>query len=226
VKALLQDETVPHADLSAMRAQYRAAGLTESDLAADPFQQFARWFADATSGGLPEPNAMVVSTADRDGRPSSRTVLLKRFDERGFVFFTNYTSRKGRDLDVNPYASLLFPWHPIARQVVVAGPVVRTGRAETVGYFRGRPHGSQLGAWASEQSSPVASREELESRYAQLTDRYPESEAVPAPPFWGGYRVAARTVEFWQGREDRMHDRLVYSREGDAGEWTVTRLCP
>ncbi|MEU6174438.1 pyridoxamine 5'-phosphate oxidase [Streptantibioticus parmotrematis] len=228
-----------------MRAHYRAAGLHESDLAADPYEQFARWFADAATGGLPEPNAMVVSTADAQGRPSSRTVLLKSYDGRGFVFYTNYGSRKGRDLAANPYASLLFPWHAVARQVIVSGPVERVSREETVAYFCTRPHGSQLGAWASEQSSRVGSREELERRFADLADRYPQGETVPAPPFWGGFRVAARAVEFWQGRGDRLHDRLVYERSEDAaGEaavaggtteargamagsgWTVARLCP
>ncbi|GAA2061535.1 pyridoxamine 5'-phosphate oxidase [Streptomyces albiaxialis] len=207
-----------------MRAHYRAEGLAERDLAPDPYQQFARWFEQAADSGLHEPNAMVVSTADAEGRPSSRTVLLKQYDERGFVFFTNYGSRKGRDLEANPYASLLFPWHGIARQVIVSGPAERTGRDETAAYFRTRPHGSQLGAWASEQSSPVASREELDATYARLADRYPEGEDVPAPPQWGGFRVRAEAVEFWQGRENRLHDRLRYVLTD--GKWTVERLCP
>jgi pyridoxamine 5'-phosphate oxidase len=144
------------------------------------------------------------------------------------VFFTNYESRKGRDLQANPQVSLLFPWHPIARQVIVCGPVTRVGRDETVAYFRTRPHGSQLGAWASEQSRPVASREELEHRYAQLAARYPVTEVVPAPPFWGGYRVRAQRVEFWQGRENRLHDRLVYESEGEGERegWRIERLSP
>ncbi len=207
-----------------MRARYRADGLLESDLAADPVEQFSRWFTDAVGAGVPEPNAMVVSTADRDGRPGSRTVLLKGYDEGGFVFYTNYGSRKGRDIEANPYVSLLFPWHPIARQVIVAGRAERIGRAETVAYFRTRPHGSQLGAWASEQSAPIGSREELERRYAELADRYPEPGAVPAPPFWGGFRVVPESVEFWQGRDDRLHDRLVY--QGGPDDWHVVRLCP
>ena len=207
-----------------MRAHYQARGLAEEDLADDPYEQFARWFADAARSGMTEPNAMVVATADAAGHPSARTVLLKGYDRRGFVFYTNYESHKGRDLEVNPQASLLFPWHPIARQVIVCGPVARVGRDETVAYFRSRPHGSQLGAWASEQSRPVGSREELERRYAELAARYPESESVPAPPHWGGYRVAAERVEFWQGRENRLHDRLVFTRAGEG--WRVERLCP
>ncbi|MEE4421274.1 pyridoxamine 5'-phosphate oxidase [Streptomyces sp. DSM 41528] len=219
-----------------MRAHYRAEGLAESDLAASPYDQFARWFTDATVARLHEPNAMVVSTADAAGRPSSRTVLLKGFDDRGFVFFTNYRSRKGRELAENPYVSLLFPWHPLARQVVVTGTAERIGRDETAAYFRTRPHGSQLGAWASDQSAPVASRTELEQAYEELAARYPEGEQVPAPPHWGGYRVAAETVEFWQGRHNRLHDRLRYVREkaADAGTgsgaaeitWRVERLAP
>lgn len=222
-----------------MRAQYLAEGLAEHDLAPDPFTQFGRWFAQVEASGLHEPNAMVVSTADERGRPSSRTVLLKRYDERGFVFFTNYGSRKGRELEANPYVSLLFPWHGVARQVIVSGVAERTGRDETAAYFRTRPHGSQLGAWASEQSSRVASREELDRMYAQLADRYPEGEDVPAPARWGGFRVRPETVEFWQGRQNRLHDRLRFVRaaagsgEGDrdgaaAGEggWEVERLCP
>lgn len=163
------DSAVPAAavpfDLASMRKQYRAEGLSETELAATPVEQFARWFKQAaTDGGLFEPNAMVVSTADTEGRPSSRTVLLKHFDAQGFVFYTNYDSRKGRELDANPYVSLLFPWHPMARQVVVTGMARRTGRDETAAYFRTRPHGSQLGAWASVQSSVVADRRALDVR--------------------------------------------------------------
>jgi len=206
-----------------MRAQYLAAGLATTDLAADPFGQFSRWFADAVADGVPEPNAMVLATADPDGRPSTRTVLLKGYDGAGFVFYTNYASRKGRELAANPHASLLFPWHAVARQVIVAGTVARVTREETEEYFAARPHGSQLGAWASQQSAP-GTREELEERYARLAERWPAGEPVPAPPFWGGFRLTPRSVEFWQGRHDRLHDRLVYGRA--EGGWTVTRLNP
>ena len=213
-------------DLASMRKQYRAEGLAESELAAGPVEQFARWFQQAAmEGGLFEPNAMVVSTADAEGRPSSRTVLLKHFDEQGFVFYTNYDSRKGRDLGSNPYVSLLFPWHPMARQVIVTGVARRTGRDETAAYFRTRPHGSQLGAWASAQSSVVAGRDDLDAAYAGLAERYPRGEQVPVPPHWGGFRVAPREVEFWQGRENRLHDRLRYVAEAD-GSWRVERLSP
>ncbi|MBM9505152.1 pyridoxamine 5'-phosphate oxidase [Actinacidiphila acididurans] len=216
-------------DPAAMRRQYRAAGLTEADLAADPYEQFARWFADAVratgSGLITEPNAMVVSTADAEGVPSSRTVLLKGYDPRGFVFFSNFTSRKGRELTVNPRASLLFPWHPIARQVVVGGTVERVSAEETAAYFNSRPHGSRITAWASAQSTVVTSRESLEQRYAELAARWPEGTEVPVPPHWGGFRVVARTVEFWQGRENRLHDRLRYARSGESG-WAVERLAP
>ncbi|RBM17914.1 pyridoxamine 5'-phosphate oxidase [Streptomyces sp. PT12] len=207
-----------------MRAAYRDAGLDEKDLAADPFEQFEHWFALARESGLHEPNAMVLGTVGPGGRPSARTVLLKGFDREGFVFFTHHGSRKGREIEGNPQVSLLFPWHPIARQVIVMGTARRTGRAETAAYFRTRPHGSQLGAWASEQSSKIASRAELDGVYEELARRYPEGEDVPAPPQWGGYRVAPESVEFWQGRENRLHDRLRYVREG--GAWTVERLCP
>lgn len=215
-----------HPHPASMRQQYRAEGFAESDLAATPVEQFARWFGQAaTEGRLFEPNAMVVSTADAEGRPSSRTVLLKAFDERGFVFYTNYGSRKARDLAANPYVALLFPWHPMARQVIVTGVARRTGRDETAAYFRTRPHGSQLGAWASAQSSVVADRAELESTYAELAARYPEGEQVPVPPHWGGFRVAPQEVEFWQGRENRLHDRLRYAAQAD-GSWRVERLSP
>jgi pyridoxamine 5'-phosphate oxidase len=213
-----------------MRRQYGTRshdGLDEQDVAADPMHQFERWFAEAEKSGLLEPNAMVVSTADAQGRPSSRTVLLKGYDGRGFVFYTNYGSRKGSDLLVNPQVALLFPWHPLERQVIVTGRAERVGRDETAAYFRTRPHGSQLGAWASEQSRVIPSREALERRYAELAERYPEGEGVPVPPFWGGYRVAPETVEFWQGRSNRLHDRLRYRLDPAAPTgWRVERLCP
>ncbi len=208
-----------------MREQYRTPLFRKADLAAEPMEQFARWFKEVAAGGvIHEPNAMVVSTASPDGRPSSRTVLLKHYDERGFVFFTNYGSRKGMELETNPYVSLLFPWHPVARQVIVTGLAERVGRDETAAYFRTRPHGSQLGAWASEQSSVIASRAELLARYEELAARYPEGEQVPVPPHWGGFRVVPETVEFWQGHENRLHDRLRYTGEG--GAWRIERLSP
>lgn len=211
-------------DPATMRKQYRSQIVEEESLAEDPMRQFARWFQQAADAHVFEPNAMVVSTATPEGRPSSRTVLLKRFDERGFVFYTNYASRKGREIDANPQVALLFPWHPIARQVVVTGTAARIGRDETAAYFRSRPHGSQLGAWASEQSSVIGSRAELDRRYAELAARYPEGEQVPVPPEWGGIRVTPDEVEFWQGHENRLHDRLRYVLEAD--KWRVERLCP
>ncbi|UUU40698.1 pyridoxamine 5'-phosphate oxidase [Streptomyces sp. NBC_00162] len=217
---------VTHQDLdpAIMRKQYRSEIVEEDSLAEDPMRQFDRWFQQAAASHIFEPNAMIVSTATADGRPSSRTVLLKQFDERGFVFFTNYESRKGRELAENPHIALLFPWHPISRQVVVTGTAARIGRDETAAYFRSRPHGSQLGAWASEQSSVIGSRAELDRRYAELAARYPEGEQVPVPPQWGGLRVTPDEVEFWQGHENRLHDRLRYVR--DAEKWRVERLCP
>ncbi|WP_055702410.1 MULTISPECIES: pyridoxamine 5'-phosphate oxidase [Streptomyces] len=212
-----------------MRQQYASEGLLEGELPAGPMDQFALWFKEAARerDAVAEPNAMVVSTADAEGRPSSRTVLLKGFDEQGFVFFTNYESRKARELSASPYVSLLFPWHPMARQVIVTGTAARVGREETVAYFRTRPHGSQLGAWASAQSSVLASRDELDRAYADLAARYPEGEQVPVPPHWGGFRVTPETVEFWQGRSNRLHDRLRYVRTGAGlAAWRVERLSP
>ncbi|MFI8345677.1 pyridoxamine 5'-phosphate oxidase [Streptomyces sp. NPDC085639] len=211
-------------DPATMRKQYRSEILDEGSLAENPMDQFALWFQQAADSRLFEPNAMVVSTATPDGRPSSRTVLMKQFDGRGFVFFTNYASRKGRELAENPHVALLFPWHPIARQVIVTGTAARIGRDETAAYFRSRPHGSQLGAWASEQSSVIGSRGELDRRYAELEARYPEGEQVPVPPEWGGLRVFPEAVEFWQGHENRLHDRLRYALDGE--KWRVERLCP
>lgn len=225
---VLQDVRVSHADEldpAAMRAHYRSEGLAETDLAASPYEQFARWFHQAAATGMHEPNAMVVSTADAAGRPSSRTVLMKGFDPRGFVFFTNYGSRKARDIAENPHVSLLFPWYPLTRQVVVTGTAERVDPEETAAYFRSRPYGSQIGAWASEQSTPVGSRDELDAAYALMAARYPQDKPVPVPAHWGGFRVTVETAEFWQGRENRLHDRLRYVRTDD-GNWRTVRLCP
>ncbi|SDI26439.1 pyridoxamine 5'-phosphate oxidase [Sinosporangium album] len=196
--------------------------MIEGDLAADPVTQFTLWFADAVAAGLPEPNAVVLATSSAGGRPSARTVLLKGFDQRGFVFYTNYESRKGRDLAENPRACLMFPWHQIRRQVRVEGQVVRLPREDSAAYFHSRPYGSRIGAWASRQSAVVASREELDARYVELADRWPEDP--PMPDFWGGFRVIPTEVEFWQGQTDRMHDRLRYRRT--AVGWVLERLAP
>jgi pyridoxamine 5'-phosphate oxidase len=213
-------------DLAELREEYSRAGLTEADLAPDPVTMFRRWMAEALEAGLHEPNAMVVSTATAAGRPSSRMVLLKGHDENGFVFFTNTGSRKGEELAANPACALLFPWHPLERQVRVDGAAVPLSRDEVAAYFATRPRGSQLGAWASHQSRPVAGREELAAAYDAAERRFPESDGVevPVPEEWGGYLVVPEAVEFWQGRPGRMHDRLVYRRRGD--DWDVVRLAP
>ncbi len=210
-------------DLAALRAEYELGGLDESDLLADPVSMFARWFDEVTVAGLLEPNAMVLSTTGPAGAPSSRTVLLKGFDQDGFVFYSNHASRKGADLAVDPRCALLFGWYPLQRQVRVEGSAVLVPRPETDAYFATRPRGSQLGAWASAQSTVVASRGELEAAYAAAEERFGDGP-IPPPPYWGGYRVHPERVEFWQGRRNRMHDRLVYERAGDG--WTVRRLAP
>jgi pyridoxamine 5'-phosphate oxidase len=209
----------PFADL---RREYAAGGLAEGDLAPDPLGMFQRWYDDAVAAGLYEPNAMVVSSATADGRPSSRMVLLKGFGPDGWVFYTNLGSRKGAELRANPYCSLLFPWHPLERQVRVDGTAQVLPRAEVEAYFATRPRGAQLGAHASHQSHEVASRAVLEDAWAAADAAYPGT--VPVPEEWGGFRVRADAVEFWQGRPGRMHDRLVYHRDGSA--WTVHRLAP
>lgn len=213
-----------HMALSDLRKDYSLAGLTEKDLARDPFRQFEKWFQEAEAAKVAEPNAMIVSTANREGRPSSRTVLLKGVDGRGFVFYTNYDSRKGRELDVNPRASLLFPWIAFERQVIVEGPVTKVSREESEAYFHTRPPASQLSAWASRQSAIISNRKVLEDGMKEVEKKY-AGRVVPLPPNWGGFRVSPETVEFWQGRRNRLHDRLRYRREADGG-WTVERLSP
>jgi pyridoxamine 5'-phosphate oxidase len=209
-----------------MRRDYTERGaLLETDLAADWTEQFARWFADALGAGLPEPNAMIVATADRQARPSARTVLLKGYDVRGFVFYTNYASRKGTEALANPYASLVFPWFAMQRQVIVAGAVEKVSRAQTEEYFASRPRGSQLGAWASPQSQVLPDRAAVEAGLAAAIERFGADGDVPAPPHWGGLRVVPDTVEFWQGRGNRLHDRLRYRRTEDT-VWVLERLAP
>ncbi|MEI5675441.1 MULTISPECIES: pyridoxamine 5'-phosphate oxidase [unclassified Nocardioides] len=210
-------------DLRALRHEYAAAGLEESDLAPDPITMFRRWFDEAQAAGVHEPNALVVATADADGVPSSRMVLLKGLSDAGFVFFTNTRSRKGSELAANPRCALLFPWHPLERQVRVDGVATPLPAADVADYFAVRPRGSQLGAWASHQSRVVADREELAASYAEVEERYDGAD-VPVPEEWGGYLVRPEAVEFWQGRPGRMHDRLVYRRAGEG--WTTERLAP
>jgi pyridoxamine 5'-phosphate oxidase len=211
-----------HLDLAALRAEYARSGLVESDLAADPITMFRGWMNDAVAAGVHEPNAMVVATVGADGAPSSRMVLLKGLDERGFVFFTNTHSRKGSELAVNPRCALLFPWHPLERQVRVDGVASPLPAADVAAYFAVRPRDSQLGAWASHQSRPVSGRDELTKSFDEVAERFPDE--VPVPDEWGGYVVRPDAVEFWQGRPGRMHDRLVYRRDGDG--WTTGRLAP
>lgn len=211
--------------LADLRKDYSLAGLLEKDLAKDPFRQFERWFQEAEAAKLIEPNAMTLATTGADGRPSARTVLLKGVDGRGFVFYTNYESRKGRELAHIPRATLVFPWLALERQVVVEGAVVRVSREESEAYFHSRPRASQLGAWVSQQSSVITDRAMLEESMKALEQKYAGQE-IPLPLNWGGFRVAPETVEFWQGRRSRLHDRLRYRRDMNTGQWSVERLAP
>jgi pyridoxamine 5'-phosphate oxidase len=203
---------------------YGSTGLSESEVLRDPMAQFAAWLAAAEEAQIFEPNAMVVSTVDADGTPSSRTVLLKGLDGEAFEFVTNYRSHKGQALSAHPAVSLLFPWYSLTRQVIVRGVAHRADPAISDAYFATRPHGSRLAALASEQSEPVASREVLEERMRELESRYPEGSIVPRPDHWGGFRVVPSSIEFWQGRTSRLHDRLVFTAVG--GGWTLERLQP
>ena len=211
-------------DVADLRREYTQAGLKEDDAHPDPMEQFRKWFEEALAADLHEPNAMTLATASSGGRLSARVVLLKGFDERGFVFYTNYEGRKARDLEENPYCALAFYWGELERQVRVEGRVSRVPTEESDEYYQSRPRGSQLSAWASEQSRPVAGRDALEARLRRLEDEY-EGREVPRPPFWGGYRVEPEAIEFWQGRENRLHDRLLYRCSGGGG-WSMERLQP
>lgn len=210
-----------------LRRDYEQGGLDESSAPNDPLELFVQWFADAKAVTEPawfEPNAMTLATASREGVPDARIVLLKGVDDRGFVFYTNYLSHKAKQLDANPHASLVFHWAPLERQVRIVGSVTRGTRQETIDYFTVRPRNSQLGAWASRQGEIVESREALDARLAEVTKKF-EGRDIPVPDFWGGYRVAPESIEFWHGRRSRMHDRLRYTLQPD-GSWKRERLSP
>ena len=206
-----------------IRREYARARLDETHASSDPVAEFHLWFTQAREAEVPEPNAMTLATATRDGAPSARIVLLKGYDERGFVFFTDYRSQKGTELEQNPQASLVFFWAELERQVRITGPVSVVSREESNSYFQTRPRASQLSAWVSHQSQPIPGRKILDDRAQQMDGRYPGE--VPLPPYWGGFRVTPETVEFWQGRPSRLHDRLRYLREKGGG-WRVERLSP
>ena len=215
-------EAVRHPDVAELRRNYTRDGLSRVDLDPDPVAQFRRWFTQAVEAQIVEPNAMVLGTTDGK-RPSARSVLLKAYDERGFVFFTNYESRKAKEIAANAHASLLFPWYPLERQVSILGRAERISTAESLAYFVSRPHGSRLGAWVSQQSSVINSRQLLEMKLEEIKQKFADGE-VPLPSFWGGFRVVPSEIEFWQGRENRLHDRFRYALSGT--DWAIERLSP
>jgi pyridoxamine 5'-phosphate oxidase len=215
----------PTVDLARMRVAYPAGDLDEADLAGTWDEQLAGWLGDAVVAGLPEPNAMVLATADTDGLPSSRTVLAKDLDSQGVVFYTNFTSRKMHDINATRFAAATFPWIALHRQVHLRGPIEVITPEESTVYWQIRPRGAQLGAWASPQSTVVPDRRALDDALEQAGQRFSDVEQVPLPPHWGGVRIRPVSVEFWQGRPNRMHDRVRY-QVGDDGEWTIVRLAP
>ena len=209
-------------NIADMRQEYMRSGLYEKDAVPEPLKQFERWFDDAVKSKLPLPNCMTLATATAAGRPTARAVLLKGVDVRGFVFFTNYVSRKARELAANPHACLLFTWEELERQVRIEGAIEKVSDAESDDYYSSRPLGSRLGAWASPQSAVLPDRKTLEAKLVEVTQRY--GEQPPRPPEWGGYRVLPQAIEFWQGRQDRLHDRLLYTKQGSG--WKIERLAP
>jgi pyridoxamine 5'-phosphate oxidase len=217
-------DTTPLPELTGLRSEYGAHGLRRADLHSDPIEQFSAWFAAALAADVRDANAMSLATATTDGKPSVRIVLLKGFDERGFVFFTNHHSEKGQQLEVNPFAALAFYWVQLERQIRISGSVEKTSREDSAAYFHSRPVGSRLGAWVSKQSEVIDARQVLDSKLAAMTERF-EGGDIPLPPHWGGYRVKPDKIEFWQGRPNRLHDRFRYSRRGD-GTWQIDRLAP
>ena len=210
--------------LADLRQDYTREALTERDVDADPIKQFHHWFSQAQNAGLAEPNAMALATATPEGAPSVRMVLLKAADEKGFVFFTDYRSRKGAELTANPNAALCMWWDVLQRQVRIEGLVSRVSVDESAEYFKSRPHGSKVGAWASVQSTALDARDALEREVSRFFERFPEGTDVPLPDHWGGFRLAPKSIEFWQGRKSRLHDRIVYTR--NSANWTIGRLAP
>lgn len=218
-------ETTMPSKMTDARKEYEQAILEEADIEQDPLRQFSRWYEAAVAAGVPEPEAMTLSTATTDGRPSARIVLLRGYDERGFCFFSNYNSHKGRELAVNPYAALTFHWVEQERQVRIEGRVQKTSSAESDAYFFSRPSGSRIGAWSSPQSEVIPSRETLDQLFRKFQEQYSDESAIPRPEHWGGYRLNPERIEFWQGRPSRLHDRLQFVREGKAA-WALQRLAP
>jgi pyridoxamine 5'-phosphate oxidase len=208
-----------------LRRDYTRAGLNRRDLAGNPIDQFRLWFDQAMGAELLEPNAMSLGTVSAEGRPHLRTVLLKAYDDRGFVFFTNYQSRKARDMEGNPNVSLLLAWLPLERQVAINGLAEKISLRESLAYFRSRPRGSQIGAWVSQQSSVISKRALLEAKWEEMKRKFMEGD-IPLPDFWGGYRVVPQEIEFWQGRQNRLHDRFVYRRPTADETWSIERLSP
>lgn len=211
--------------LADLRENYTKAGLDSADVTSNPFAQFSNWMEMAISSDIIEPNAMTLATADANGHPSSRIVLLKHFDENGFCFFTNYSSQKGQDLAANPHASITLHWKELERQICIRGTVEKTSKQESENYFHMRPHGSQIGAIASTQSQAIADRPALLQREKDLLEKYPEGTTIPLPDYWGGYRITPTYIEFWQGRPSRLHDRIIYQKD-NTGNWSIDRLCP